>query len=307
MRRIGVAFTVVMTLVLSALPAMALTPEPVIVGRGDQYSASSNGTYLAWSNGPSSSAYVMELPSGTRIRVNAAGTGGEHPSFVGTTNLLVYSQRTRRTGDIYFYDVSMGTRTKAPAVVSKAKTWEWAPAASANYLMFMRNKWSRSGELLGRWLLLYDRNTQAVKVLESADGGGLRWFYPNFAGDTYVAWETCGRLGCKIHYWSAAGGELVQPAALDMNQWAATIDEVTNQIYYAQVSQAGCRRATTIRRATLGSSTSTVLASLPRGMMAIDMSLAPNLTTGQQDLYFDRYSCRSETTDIYALRGVDTV
>ena len=37
------------------------------------------------------------------------------------------------------------------------------------------------------------------------------------------------------------------------------------------------------------------------------MSLATDAATSSQDLYFERWSCRRETGDIYALEGVDTV
>ena len=256
MRRIAVVLLVLSTLALSAVPAMALTPVRVIVGRGDQYWASSNGTYLAWTShvNNTSNAYVRRLPGGTPRRVSAAGTRGEQPSFVGTTSSLVYDQWTRtRQGDIYFYNVSTGRRTKAPAAVNKAKTFEWAPKASANYLLFMRHRWSPSGRLLGQWLLFYDRHTLATRILET---GVTRYFRPEFAGNTYVAWVACGAIGCRTHYWSEAGGERVQPAAPYTDQMSATIDEATSQIYYGQTRTAGCGRHTTIRRATLGSARS---------------------------------------------------
>ena len=35
------------------------------------------------------------------------------------------------------------------------------------------------------------------------------------------------------------------------------------------------------------------------------MSVTTNPTTTDQDLYFGRYDCRREDTDVYALRGAD--
>jgi hypothetical protein len=310
MRRIMVASIVAISLVWSAVPAMALTPVKVIGAPGNQYWPSSNGTYLAWTIG--SNVYVKALPSGTPRRVNPRGTGGEQASFVGSSNVLVYDQWSVGTlGDVYFYDVSTGTRTKAPAAVNKPGTWEWAAMASDNYLMFMRSKASLSGRLVDRRLLLYDRHTGVMRTLAS---GVSRYYRPTFAGMTYVAWTTSTWVGFTardrytIHYWSAGGGMKVQPSVPRRDQHAGTIDEATGQIYYIRSKTAACDSFVTIRRSMLGSSASTVLASLPAGIDTGEtMSLAPNITTSHQDLYFVRYSCRADTSDIYALRGVDTV
>ena len=305
MRRMTVAVIAAITLVWSAVPAMALTPVKVI--GGPVYWPSSNGTYLAWTSKATnpSNVYVKELPSGTPERVNPEGTGGEQASFVGSSNVLVYDQWTVGSqGDIYFYDVSTGTRTEAPAAVNKPRTFEWAAMASDNYILFMRHKWSSSGKLLNQWLLLYDRNSGVMTTLESSS----KLYRPTFAGTTYVAWFVCGSAGCAIHYWSEADGEQVQPTDQGRNQYANTIDEATSQIYFVRSGSTDCKGAT-IRRADLGSSTSTILTTLPRGI-AIGlgpMSVATNVETSHQDLYFERWSCKRETGHIYKLEGVDTV
>ena len=218
----------------------------------------------------------------------------------------MYAQWTARSqGDIYFYDVSTGTRTGAPAAVNKPRTFEWAPAASANYLLFMRDKWSDAGKLLNRWLLLYDRNSAEMMTLEV---GVSHWYPPTFAGMTYVAWTVPGARGITIHYWSAAGGEQVQPSIPGRGQYSAWIDEATGQVYYVRARPLVCGRSVTIRRSMLGSSESTVLASLPpRIDVGWNMSVATNIATSARALYFERWSCESETGDIYALAGVDTI
>ena len=310
MRRTMVAVIAAIALVWSAVPAMALTPVKVIGAPGDQYWPSANGTYLAWT--VKSNVYVKALPNGTPKRVNPLGTGGEQASFVGSSNVLVYDQWTRRTqGDIYFYNVSTGMRTKASPAVDRAGTWEWAAMASDNYLLFMRSRAGRSGKLLNRSLLLYDRHSGVIRTLAT---GVSKYFRPTFAGMTYVAWTTSTSVGFTardrytIHYWSAAGGMHVQPSVPGRDQHAGTIDEATGQIYYVRSDTAICDTWVTIRRSMLGSSASTILASLRSGAATGEtMSLAPNAATSHQDLYFVRWSCRLQTSDIYALRGVDTV
>lgn len=309
MRRTNIAVVAAIMLLWSAVPAMAtLTPVKVVGGPGEQYWPSSNGTYLAWTSSVHGRAnvYVKELPSGAGQRVNPAGTKAAAASFVGSSNVLVYGQWTARAqGDIYFYDVSTGTRTRAPAAVNKPRTFEWAPVASANYLLFTRDTWSDTGRLLNRKLLLYDRNSAEMTTLED---GVSQWYPPTFAGMTYVAWTVPSARGIAIHYWSAAGGEQVQPSVPGRGQYSAWIDEATGQIYYVRAVPSVCGRSVTIRRSMLGSSKSTVLASLPpRIDVGWNMSVTANAATSAQDLYFERWSCESETGDVYAVAGVDAI
>ena len=166
MRRTMVAVIAAITLVWSAVPALAtLTPVKVMGGPGEQHSPSSNGTYLAWTTYVNNTlnVYVKTLPDGTPERVNPAGTNAEIATFVGSSNVLVYEQWSRTArGDLYFYDVSTGALTEAPAAVNSPRTWEFSPMASDNYLVFERFKWSSSGTLLESALLLYDRNSGVI-------------------------------------------------------------------------------------------------------------------------------------------------
>ena len=113
---------------------------------------------------------------------------------------------------------------------------------------------------------------------------------------------------CSIHYWSEAGGEQVQPT-VGTDQYGGWIDEATGEIYFMRIGNTAypCAGGSRSGAPTLGSSTSTILATLPPGFAGFEMSLAPNTVTSHQDLYFNRWSCKHETGDIYALRGVDTV
>jgi hypothetical protein len=294
-------------LLWSAIPAVALTPEKVVGGVGTQYWPSSNGTYLAWTNDANdhSNVYVKALPDGTPQRVNPKGTSAAYGSFVGTSNVLVYEEwGSGARGDIFFYDVDTGITTRAPAAVSRPATWDYAPMASDNYIAFVRNKWSRDGRLLSHTLLLYDRLTTTMTTLEakvSMDFGST------FVGSTYVVWWTYQKTS-KIHYWTEADGERVQPTTTGHDQYAGFIDETTGDLYFVRSRSNICGGAITIRRGDLGTTDSTVLTKLPSGIdtdYVISVTLNPG--SGHLDLYTLRWNCKRETGDIYALRGVDTV
>ena len=90
------------------------------------------------------------------------------------------------------------------------------------------------------------------------------------------------------------------------NQYAPVIDEADGTMYFVRAASHACGKGVTIRRGALGSDGSAVLASLPAGINTdYQQSVAPNPASGRLDLYFDRYRCRANTGDIYALRGVD--
>ena len=178
--------------------------------------------------------------------------------------------------------------------------------ASDNYLVFERFKWSGSGTLLESALLLYDRNSGAMTTLED---GMSNYYRPTFAGTTYVAWTVCGSVGCAIHYWSAAGGEQIQPSVPGRDQYSAWIDEATGQVYLrpgeaAHLRQAGDDPAVDAR---LEYFDRPGVAPARYRYGREPMSLATDVATSSQDLYFERWSCRQKTGDIYALEGVDTV
>jgi hypothetical protein len=310
MRRLMVTLVMVVVLVLSAIPALALTPVKVIGGPGHQYWPSSNGTYLTWTSyvKGKSDVYVKTLPSGTAKKVNPSGTSAESASFVGSSSLLVYRQWSRTTKeDIYFYDVTTATRSEAPAAVSKPGTWEGQPVASADYLLFVRKRWSKTGELLDRRLLMYDRHSFAITTLATG-ASRSKEFWPSFAGSTYVSWSVCRSWVCTIYYWSSAGGKHAQPTVPRRSQFGATIDEATGEIYYVREKPPTCGVFATIRRSQLGSAASTLLAAFPKGIdIGWEQSLVADTVTAHTDLYFERYVCATDTSDVYALRGVDTV
>ena len=310
MRRMMVAVIVAIMLVSSAVPATALTPVKVVGGPANQYWPSSNGTYLAWTTDSDRgwSTYVRKLPSGEPTKINPAGTDAMKATFVGSSNVLVYTQRRGGHWDIYFYDIASGTRTKAPNVVGRAATDEWAPMASDTYILFWRQRFSTTGKLLNGWLLLYDRVAKTMRTLAS----GQRYYFPGSAGDTYVSWTTCDLAryfpNCNARYWSESGGTVRLNLPQGRNQYAPAIDEAGGTIYFVRAVSHACGQRVTIRRAELGSDASTVLTSLPAGIDTDwEQSVTPNPASGHLDLYFDRYRCRANTGDIYALRGVDTV
>ena len=67
-----------------------------------------------------------------------------------------------------------------------------------------------------------------------------------------------------------------------------------------------CGRGVTIRTEPLGSTASTVVTTLPRGIdTGWNTSLTTDVGSGFLDVYFERWDCRRKVSDIYALRSVN--
>jgi hypothetical protein len=167
----------------------------------------------------------------------------------------------------------------------------------------MRVKRSRTGALLDKRLLLYDRNSGAMRTLIR---GTRREYGPTFVGSEYVFMWTCDHdyTACAVSYWSEATGRRMQPAPLGYKQGSGELDEATGDLYLTRYRR-WCGRSTTIRRGTIGAEASTSIASLPKGIAVADMSLTSDPGSGDLDLYFTRYDCRARSGDIYVLEGVN--
>ena len=295
------------SLVVMAASVSALTPVKVLGGPTDQYRPTSNGTHLAWTlyAHRHNDVYVKRLGSSGQTRVNASGTGAALGSFVGATDKLIYGQwKPRGDSDLYFYDVSSRTRTKAPPVVNTRK-WEWFPLASSNYILFLRDTISNAGRVVNTALLRFDRTKGTLKTV-IADVG-RKSVFPGSAGTDNVAWSVCGST-CNSYIWNGSTKTTRKiPLPNGKAQYAPTIDESDGQVYFVR-SGLKCGRGVTIRRAPLSSlGSSSTVASLPTGIDTDwSMSVATNPSTSNQDLYFGRWNCAQEQTDVYVIRDANT-
>jgi hypothetical protein len=309
-KRVGIAVALVGVVVLATVASAAITAQPVLTGAADQYEPSSNGTYLAWSQSVRrrGHAYVRTIGSTGGIRVNAPRTYGFLGSFVQGTDRIVYQQIARGDSDIFVFDVSSRARGQIGGV--STSEWELSPVASSRWILFERQIIGGRGFIVRQDLLLQDRVSGSIRTL-IRDIPDSRLVFPGYAGQDYVAWTTCGGGRCDAYYHNVSTRATRRvPFPAGMVQYAPFIDEANSLIYYVR-SAPRCGRLVSIRKAPLGAtsgSDSTLIASLAPG---IDtdwvMSLAPNLSTGQQDLYFGRWSCARQETDIYVLRSANTV
>jgi len=288
--------------------AGAITPVKVLGGAADQFRPSSNGIHLTWSqwHRRRNDVFVRALDTPTQRKVNASGTEGVLGSFVQGTDEIVYQQFSRRRSDIYGFDVSTGTRTKLGGGIS-TRQWEWWPVASADHVLFLRDVFNDRGNYMKTQLVLADRAGSSVRKLISGYNARRMLIAPGYAGTGLVGWTRCGSETCTAFLYDVATRSRTElPLPSGKAQYAPFVDETAGEVYYVR-SGLHCGQAVSIRRSPLADlSTAVTLAQLPR---RIDtdwvMSVTTNPTTTDQDLYFGRYDCRREDTDVYALRGAD--
>lgn len=310
MRRVLLSLIVLMASMSGTVVRAAGQPvQKVIGGSPQQFWASSDGTFVAYARAMRNKqdAMLRNLATGHDLRINPAGTYGTMGSFIAGTSKVIYQQVAGKHSDLYFFDVNTHSRSKAPAKVD-TPNWEYWPLGSANFLLFGRSLLKHDGTPKQDTLVVYDRvaDRQHVLIPKIRKGHSV---YPGYAGTRYVAWTDCTPANCRLRYWDATNGTTHGlPLAGGMSSYAPSFDELAGKMYFVQAKSRQCGHQVTIRRVSIGSSSSTEIAKLPAGMdVGWTTSLAPNLSSSYQDLYFEHWNCKARQADVYAVRSVDAV
>ena len=303
MRRTTTIAIVAIAMMVGGGAQAGVSSEKVVGGPGEQYWASANDEHVAFAEYRRRryDVYISQLDGSGRVRVNANDRGATLGTLMAGTDVVLLQQFRQNRSDLYFYDISTKRRWLVPPPVRSAH-WEYWPAGSQAYILFMRFYRTGDGR---RSLMLYDRVADDVQVL--IDDVRRKTVFPSFAGARYVAWTICGAQKCSIEVLDTDAGtttELPQPRG--KSRYAPSIDEASSTIYFVESASDVCGRNVTIRSATLGVDGSTVLASLPRRIdTGWTLGLAPNTATGFDDLYFERWDCRRQAGDVHRLVSVD--
>jgi hypothetical protein len=299
----AIATTVV---VCAAQIASAASPVPVIAKRGvNEIRPSASAGYLAWSQNSVSdpdhySSYVMAT-GGDAIRLNERGTYSGGASIHGTS--VLYEQSVRRQSDFRLYDVATGERT-GPGVGVNTRHSEFEPNISAGHYFFARGTFGAASPRVQ--LVLYERATGRSRVLAEAHPGRV-FLDPNQVNGDWVVWDRC-RLtrnpfaftNCQVIRYQISTQERVRVPNPGRQQGASAVTS-DGTVYFGRVGhsdrwQCGSR-AKLIRYPVGGPSTQ--IASLERGTDALAMFALEE--AGTVTLYFHRFVCERDRSDIYKL------
>ncbi len=301
---LGVTTALLLLAVSTAYALVDLTP--VITARGEQYRAFANDQYIAytqWLDRSGNTAFAKAF-GGSRTTLNQAGTDGVTGGFDPGTNTVLYQQYTRRGSALYFYDLDTDLRSKAAGVNSRL--WEWGPQISSTFIVYARDRVRRGNVYTS--LVVYNRHSDATRVL-----GTWRWgpyqMFTGSAGDTYVAYTLCNRKTCvaRVYDWDTKSTVKI-PTVNGKAQYAPVVDETNSAVYFTRSSNAACGRRVDIWRRPFpinGGDTAVKIVDIPAGVdTGWESSLTLNGTSGDMDLYIERYRCGANTGDIYVASGV---
>ena len=308
-RLAGLAAIVFALVALVAPAAFALTPEPVLTSRLDEFEPGASDGYLAWTGNTAdhprhTNIYVRALSGGKPIRVNERGTHGLQSSIDGTT--VLYARATREeASDLRLYDVRTGERT-APGDRVNTRYWEFQPNISGRYYFFERGKFR--GPTQFTKAILYDRRTGRSTVLADVDPRNAFLNTDQINGD-WLVWEFCnftdGRYtDCDVFRYQISTGHTFRVPNPGVQQYSpgVTSDGTVYYVRNGQRSHWKCGAHARIVRYPVGGP-ATVVASIPSKWDAFT-NFALEGAYGVVTDYFDESRCSNLRSDIYKIDDV---
>ena len=314
MRRfVSLAFAAIVLFVMAAPARAEIAAVKVIVEPGtQQVSPSGNGAWYAFTANSAThpkrfNAYAEKVDGSGLRRLNPKGTGGFAGDFDPTAaNTVIYDQYSATTrSNLWFFDLDLKQRTEVPDV--NTKWFEYNGHVSASYVLFTRDR-----KINGVWwtqLNLYNRALRTTHQIDAWKANTVI-VIPGSVGETSASFFLVKlRTGDNDSFvYDIAGDSRTKiPVASGKFAYSPTIDETNGFVYYS-VSGNGCGAGVKIRRLPLDlTGKPTLIGSMPPGVDAYGLSLAPNATNVDTDLLFTRYKCSNGVSHIFRLPGVDTV
>ncbi|MGZ4115531.1 MAG: hypothetical protein ACXVPX_04235 [Actinomycetota bacterium] len=308
LRTLWVAVAATTLIAVSAAPATAATPVPVVATDKIEILPVASAQYVAWTvvrfgrRAFHASVFAKQTGTDTVFRVSPAGTNAETGGIDGAT--LVY-QFTNDQGDqdIAVYDLATRTPLDAPAGVNTARQ-EFAPSISGTELVFGRGGFHRSS------IVLLDTSTGTSTILATRRDTARRAFglFPGQVNGNWVVWNksVASRTGFEpltsnvFVYDISAGTTSHVP---DTNQPVQYAPSVTSDgtVYYGE-SGNGCAVDATIMKMPAGGTPSLVY-SMPANR-DLSSTFVVDHGAGMADLYFDNTNCRTGGSNILEFVGV---
>lgn len=300
----AIAFAIVAAWTAGAAPAVAVTgPFPVLTGPEDQFSPTTNGTYLIWSQNSVSRpdrfhAYAKLRGTTAVFRLDETGTQGYAGGIDPDQDRAIYQQIEGASSDLYTVSLQDPTsRTKLGPKVNTAFR-EWGPKISNRYFLFARDA------SLTTSIILYDRVAKTTKRLASRDLATV-YLPPGSVGERYATWSACTPFDCDAFVYDAQTGTTdVVPAPAGKGNYAPVVDEASGQLFFAR-SKPACGDTVKILRLPVETLTKTpvTLTALPSGIDA-GYWLSLEDVGGGVDLWFSRHRCAAGQGDLYRLLDV---
>jgi hypothetical protein len=264
---------------VKATPAYELAP-----GTG-------GGTYFAWTRGSRARLLLQSGPGQPAFQVNGSRSRAFSGSIDGTT--FVYQLAHGNNSDIRLMDVVSHVKS-APTGIN-TRRWEWHPTVSGDWILFGREAAARN-----RWrVLLHNTSTDQTITLADVQGKTTRADPGQVSGD-YAVWDRCAHHVCNVYRYQISTGQTTRiPNTLTGQiQYFPSVTG-TGTAYFIH-SGDGCGRNVKLVEWVEGQPLNVLVEFGPGRDITTSTQAVPDQVAGT-DVYFDKYTCRTVTSDIYKI------
>ena len=305
--RLLVAAVAVLAAAVGVPVALALlSEEPVLATRLDELipaadsSGSGRASYLTYARNSAANrkhfdVYLRTTRDGTTKtrKLNAEGTTGWGGGI--DAPLVAYQQVANGNSNVKLYDI--GTRDRSTPAGVNTGEWEWHPTISGDWILFARRKYSapKSDEVL-----LVNRVTGDERTLASSTHFGLAAGQVN---GNWAVFDRCITL-CNVFLYNITTQtttRLERPAPDGDDPAEQYSPSVTpDGVVYLIRSIRTCDDGSSIVRyfGPGDPSTGTIVASVAAGRY-VHTTFARANGDGTTDVFYDRFSCRTDKGDLY--------
>jgi hypothetical protein len=296
MRR-GLVITAVAAALIAAPAAYALLAQHGVKTSGLYErlpAAATDGTteYFAWSQNSRARRQhfdaFLKRTGDPRVKLNTKGlgwVGGIDPPAV------AYQQVVNGNANIRLYDADAQTRSVPPAGVNTSD-WEWEPSISGDWLLFGRQTDPT------QFVILHSLTTTTEVILDQ----GRRFRHPGQVNGDFAVWTRCTRTTCNVvrrEITPATDTVLSKPST--KLQYGAAVTS-TGIVYVARSGQK-CGADVKIVRyfGATDPAGGTIVADLGTNGRDFWSAYARDNADGSVDVFYDRYLCNKNTSDIYSV------
>lgn len=256
--------------------------------------AATDGTteYFAWTQNsrakPNHFDAFLTRTGDSRVKLNAKGeafVGGIDPPAV------AYQQIVNGNSNLKLYDADTQTRSDPPAGVNTSE-WEWEPSISGDWLLFGRQTNST------QFVILHSLTTPTEVVLDQ----GPRFRHAGQVNGDFAVWTRCTRTTCNVlrrEITPATDTVLSKPST--KYQYGAGVTS-TGIVY---VARSGPKCGADVKIVRYFGATDpvggTIVADLGTNGRDFWSAYARDNADGSVDVFYDRYLCNNNTSDIYSV------
>ena len=256
--------------------------------------AATDGTteYFAWSQNSRArrSHYdaFLTRTGDSRVKLNGTGQG-----YIGGIDppMVAYQVVANGGSNLKLYNADTQTRTNPPAGVNTFD-WEWEPSISGDWLLFARQTSSN------QFVILRSLTTPTEVVLDQ----GPRFRHAGQVNGDYAVWTRCNRTTCNVvrRQISTVTDNVLSKPSTKLQYGAAVTS--TGIVYVARSGQK-CGADVKIVRyfGATDPSGGTIVADLGTNGRDFWSAYARDKDDGSVDVFYDRYLCSGNTSDIYRI------